>query len=775
GTQDLVVGSWDKRVHIFEYTDHSGYPFDVEHWIELTERWNSTEVDDKIQSLGVGDFNYNGLPDIIVGTLSGSVYIFENDGIVMSPHGIEFPFPNDDDYRLIWNNSGLYQPIWNPIGQIATGELDKVEEADAAINHPTDAVILAYGQGAWGLYYTVERGFYLEQLIQEFEVWQTQGAYPFDNFADWMVREVGMNWQVFTEHINGSRYQEPWDFDTQNGLDIFSNSAITGAPLSNHGGVVYDEHEYLLITEAKNWEDAKADCEARGGHLVTITSAGENSFVYSIAGPRYVWLGLSDAQAEGNWNQWITGESCVVGTDYTNWNGGEPNDYGGYEDWCHMRYQDGKWNDIYNANFAYICEWEAGENKFSVFSVNNTHRNATGTWNLGVGEELASNGNPDPDLYIIFDDSESVVQTDEWNVSLGNNLVNWHQVDNDDIAAMSAGKGLAIDVDQLFAKKKIMSAQYLRITLTTGAETKERRVDAVVFPYVARPLTIAASVTIDPLSFSYDENETLNKIVFGGSDGRLLAFQHGLFNITYYRKYRTRDAILSEIPAISYGITLPTYIQNWDSYTDAYFNLGETIWSIQGTPKKPLIPSWRYIDGVTKEFSIATGSTNLEELHHLSVFDSSTIPGLEVMVTRTTETFVYTYDQDGGYTGSPEFGQINTFFTALPGTHTFTIASGDLNQSNAKDEVIVFPWYQEPFRRPTSYDSSLLPMIWEWDGADYDDEVPLTDLDGHLYGFLADSTTYPTATIEDVNNDSRQDIIISNGRLAILWNVGTNS
>jgi hypothetical protein len=769
GIQDLVVGSWDKKIHIFEYTDHSGYPFDVEHWIELTEKWNSTEVDDKIQALGVGDFNNNGLPDIIVGTLSGSIYIFENDGVVMSPHGIEFPFPNDDDYCLIWNKSGLYQPIWNPIGQIATGELDKVDDSDLTINHPTDAIILAYGQGAWGLHYTVERDFYLEQLFQEFEVWQTQGAYPFDNFADWMIREEGMNWQVFTEHINGSRYPEPWDGKTQNGLDIFSNSAVTGAPLSNHGGVVYNEHEYLLITDAKKWDDAKADCEARGGHLVTITSAGENTFVHSLAGPRHVWLGLSDAQQEGNWNQWITGESCVVGVDYTNWNTGEPNNYGGNENYGHMRYQDSKWNDIYNMNMDYICEWEAGEDKFSVFSVNSTHRNATGTWNLGVGEELASNGNPDPDLYIIFDDSESVVRTDEWNVSLGNNLVNWHQLDNDDINAMSAGKGLAIDIDRLFAKKKMMSAQYIRLTLLTSTETKERRIDAIVFPYVARPLTIAASVTIDPLSFSYDETEPLNKIVFGGSDGRLLAFQRGIFNITYYRKYRIQEAVLIEIPAIAYGIILPTYIQNWDSYTDAYFNLGETIWSIQRTPKKPLIPSWRYIQGETKEFTegIYTGLG----LHHISRSDVSGAPGSELIITH-----------DGGSphiinseTGDLDGTAANILDDVTPlsfGIDTF--AFGDLYQGDGKDELIIFPWYS-PYKKPSSYDSRLLPVIFNWITNKYQNPTTLSDVDGHLYSYLAESTTYPSATIVDIDNDRLQDIVLSNGRLALLWNIGTTT
>ena len=30
GIDDLLVGSWDNRIHVFEYTDHSGYPYDLE-------------------------------------------------------------------------------------------------------------------------------------------------------------------------------------------------------------------------------------------------------------------------------------------------------------------------------------------------------------------------------------------------------------------------------------------------------------------------------------------------------------------------------------------------------------------------------------------------------------------------------------------------------------------------------------------------------------------------------------------------------------------------
>ncbi|MHA1966206.1 MAG: lectin-like protein [Candidatus Hodarchaeales archaeon] len=768
GDEDLIVGSWDKKVHIFEYTSHSGYPFDTEHWIELTERWNSTELDEKIQSLGVGDFNNNGLPDFVVGTLSGSIYVFENDGVVLAPHGIEFPFPNDNSYHSIWNNSGSYQPIWNPIGQITTGDLDNIGG--------TDAVLLAWGQGSWVLHYTDEKDFYLEQLIRAFEDWQTQGAYPFDNFADWMVKDPALNWQIYYQHSNGTKYPEPWSGAAQNEFDILSNSAVTGPPNRNHDGVFYNNHEYLLIPEGKNFNEAKADCEARGGHLVTIEDLAENNFVSSLAGSNRIWIGLTDSEiygaSEGTW-KWITGESYGS---FTRWNSGEPNNAGN-EDFVEM-YSNGYWNDLHSGHVkTYVCEWEAWDQneRSTSFYVNSTHNNATGTWNLGAGEELASNGNSDPDLFIVLDNDEAVVQPNEWNISFSNNLIDWHQVNASDITPMTAGKGLAIDIDPMFAKKRMMSVQYVQLTLHTSGSVKERKVDAIIFPYVARPLTIAASVTIDPLSFEYGETNPVNKIVFGGSDGRLLAYHaENVTEIFYYRKFNyNREAEWTGIAAADYGILMPTYAQDWDSYTDDFFNLGETIWSIQGTPKKSSIPSWRYIkDGVnkTKQFAISMPT----EFHSLSVYDVESTPGPELLVSPQEPGLgrkIYTYGSEIGNDLGDIFELASINSDSRYNNKGLTIAFGNL-YNKSKDEIIVFPWFQGSFRKPDAFDSTLLPTISEFSGGQYVSPVPLTDIDGYLYSYLSQSTTFPSATIEDVNNDSLNDIILSNGRLTILWNVG---
>ena len=118
--------------------------------------------------------------------------------------------------------------------------------------------------------------------------------------------------------------------------------------LSRH----WNGHEYRLIPSYKTWAEAKLDCEARGGHLVTITSSAENTLVTGLTHMGSVWIGLTDEITEGEF-QWVTGEAV----DYTNWAPGEPNDAGG-EDYTEL-YDSGEWNDIPSGqSHPYVCEWE---------------------------------------------------------------------------------------------------------------------------------------------------------------------------------------------------------------------------------------------------------------------------------------------------------------------------------------------------------------------------------------------------------------------------------
>ena len=103
-----------------------------------------------------------------------------------------------------------------------------------------------------------------------------------------------------------------WTFgDDYTYFDVEKSYFIPKATVYNNG------HIYSLYNDAMTWTDAKARCERVGGHLVTITSASEQSLVegFLSSGTRFhYWLGASDAETEGTF-KWVTGESFS----YSNW------------------------------------------------------------------------------------------------------------------------------------------------------------------------------------------------------------------------------------------------------------------------------------------------------------------------------------------------------------------------------------------------------------------------------------------------------------------------
>ncbi|HBF5866225.1 TPA: DUF5011 domain-containing protein [Clostridioides difficile] len=117
---------------------------------------------------------------------------------------------------------------------------------------------------------------------------------------------------------------------------------------------------YYQFVAAKriSWKNAKLEAEKmeyRGlkGHLVTITSKDELDIFNSLT-TKTVWLGGTDEEKEGTW-KWITGEPF----EYTNWCPGEPNNFGGVEDYMYsIKNSNGFWNDTTNSTDPYWTDIE---------------------------------------------------------------------------------------------------------------------------------------------------------------------------------------------------------------------------------------------------------------------------------------------------------------------------------------------------------------------------------------------------------------------------------
>ncbi len=133
-------------------------------------------------------------------------------------------------------------------------------------------------------------------------------------------------------------------------------------------GSVYGTHCYELRSGEWDWGQAQTECELWGGHLVTISSSGENDFVQGLVSEN-TWLGLSDI-ANPDTFVWLTGEPLT----YTNWANQQPDDGGLFGDGedcvemcidCGLLNTAGRWHDTICSNDEgamrvkqFVCEKE---------------------------------------------------------------------------------------------------------------------------------------------------------------------------------------------------------------------------------------------------------------------------------------------------------------------------------------------------------------------------------------------------------------------------------
>ena len=140
---------------------------------------------------------------------------------------------------------------------------------------------------------------------------------------------------------------------------VIRNTAVAlvlGAlSLTAHADAILDGFEFGVIDDADiSWTDALAAAEALGDGwtLASISSAAENELVLSLlpsstSSRTHYWLGGTDK--DGSW-VWVDGSDFT----YTNWWGGEPNDFpdgtAGNEDYLAYDYRNGTWawNDAPN-------------------------------------------------------------------------------------------------------------------------------------------------------------------------------------------------------------------------------------------------------------------------------------------------------------------------------------------------------------------------------------------------------------------------------------------
>jgi hypothetical protein len=130
-------------------------------------------------------------------------------------------------------------------------------------------------------------------------------------------------------------------------------------------------HFYRPISTGVFYSQSKINAAAttfkgQKGYLVTITSADEDNFIFNNVPQSNIWFALTDSLTEGTWridDGPEDGTIVRIGTTnqqgvYNNWAGGEPNNWGGNEDYAVTKWNGSQWNDLnFNYNNPYVIEY----------------------------------------------------------------------------------------------------------------------------------------------------------------------------------------------------------------------------------------------------------------------------------------------------------------------------------------------------------------------------------------------------------------------------------
>ncbi len=171
--------------------------------------------------------------------------------------------------------------------------------------------------------------------------------------------------------------------------------------LSNFSSIgIFNGHTYYISNQATSWQRADSMAKSIGGHLVSITTAAENTFLTLNMLLSSGWTGLNDSLNEGTF-VWSNGEPFI----YSNWSLLQP-DNAGNSDYVLFSSLLGLWDDQKNSLNNFIIEFDclaptpftisAGPDQLvcsntATLAANPIPASAQGNWSLLSGSGTISN------------------------------------------------------------------------------------------------------------------------------------------------------------------------------------------------------------------------------------------------------------------------------------------------------------------------------------------------------------------------------------------------
>ncbi|KAK0409349.1 hypothetical protein QR680_004486 [Steinernema hermaphroditum] len=138
------------------------------------------------------------------------------------------------------------------------------------------------------------------------------------------------------------------------GIGSSSPTSLAPSPTPGPAWKRYGGNVYCFNAARKNWTDAKQWCHSSGADLVSIHSAGENDFVFSLSRGS-CWIGAQSPYQNASF-AWSDGSEWS----YTEWIAGEPNNPGGVFS-CAQYFGIGKqwYSNQCGSKYPFVCKKKA--------------------------------------------------------------------------------------------------------------------------------------------------------------------------------------------------------------------------------------------------------------------------------------------------------------------------------------------------------------------------------------------------------------------------------